>query len=295
MTDLPVLPDSAAVPARRSPLVRALRPRLRKYLRVFELGIQNHLAYRFNFLARILFSLIPLTALLMLWRTIYAGQPEETRIGGYTLAEMLAYYLVAAWVNALTAVTEDDWQIAADIRDGNINHLLAKPMDYLGYRLCLFASGRLIYAGVALLPLLTFVWLAAVPVHVPRDPTVWLCFCVSLVMTALLQFLISFALAMLAFWVLEVSTFIFIVYAFEYIASGHLFPLDILPEGLRRILPYTPFPYELYFPVSIWLGKTTGSALWQGLSLQLFWVVAAWALARWAWHRGLRRYGAVGG
>jgi len=274
---------------------RAATAALRKYRQVLALGIQNHLAYRFNFLARVLFSLIPLTALLMLWRTIYAGQPAGDTVSGYTLPQMLAYYLVAAWVNALTAVTEDDWQIAADIRDGNINHLLAKPLDYLGYRLCLFFSGRIIYAGVALLPLILYVWLAGVPVHVPANPATWICFLVSLVLTALLQFFISFALAMLAFWVLEVSTFIFIVYAFEYIASGHLFPLDILPEPLRRLLPWTPFPYELYFPVSIYLEKTTGPDLWQGLALQTGWVVAAWALARWAWHRGLRRYGAVGG
>jgi len=37
-------------------------------------------------------------------------------------------------------------------------------------------------------------------------------------------------MALLAFWVLDVSTFIFILYAFEYIAGGHLFPLDVLPR-----------------------------------------------------------------
>jgi len=268
---------------------------LRKYLQVLALGLQGHLAYRFNFLARVLFSLIPLTALLMLWRTIYAGKPPGSHVGGYSLEEMLTYYLVAALVNALTAVTEDDWQIAADIRDGNINHLLVKPLDYLGYRLCLFASGRIVYMAVALLPLVLFVWTVGVPLYRPTDPGTWLCFLVSVVLTALLQFFISFALAMLAFWVLEVSTFIFIVYAFEYIASGHLFPLDLLPVPLQQVLQYTPFPYELYFPVSIYLGKPTGAELMQGLAIQTFWTLTAWWLARWAWSRGLRRYGAVGG
>ncbi|MCS7089286.1 MAG: ABC-2 family transporter protein [Verrucomicrobiota bacterium] len=275
------------------------RPRcgaeVRKYLQVLGLGFQSHLAYRFNFLARVLFSLIPLTALLMLWETIYAGQTAEMLVGGYTRSEMLAYYLVAAWVHALTAVTEDDWQIAADIRDGNINHLLAKPVNYLAYRLCLFASGRVVYAGVAALPLAGFVWISGLTVYVPTDLAVWMWFALSLALTALLQFFISFALAMLAFWVLEVSTFIFIVYAFEYIASGHLFPLDLLPESLRWLLPFTPFPYELYFPVSIYLGKTTGSALVRGLVLQCAWVGISWWMAWWAWRRGLRRYGAVGG
>lgn len=268
---------------------------MKKYWHVVNIGIQNNLAYRFNFLARTLFGLIPLTAMLMLWRTIYAGKAADAQVGSYTLAEMISYYLAVTVVAALTTVSEDDWQIAADIRDGNINHFLAKPMDYLGYRLCLFFAGRAIYVAVAALPLAGFIFLLRDYLRWPTDAATLAWFAASVLLTALLQFFISYALAMLAFWVLEVSTFIFIVYAFEYIASGHLFPLDILPAGLQRLLAFTPFPYELYFPVGIFLGKVRGSALIQGLALQMFWVLAAWGLARWAWRRGIRHYAAVGG
>jgi len=268
---------------------------MRKYWHVVNIGIQNSLAYRFNFLARTLFGLIPLTAMLMLWRTIYAGKPPGESVGTYSLADMISYYLVVTVVAALTTVSEDDWQIAADIRDGNINHFLAKPMDYLGYRLCLFCSGRLIYITVAALPLAGFFWLMREHIRLPADLATLGWFLLSVLLTALLQFFTSYALALLAFWVLEVSTFIFIVYAFEYIASGHLFPLDILPAGLQRVLVFTPFPYELYFPVSIYLGKVTGAQLVQGMAIQAFWVVVAYGLARFTWQRGIRHYAAAGG
>jgi len=100
---------------------------------------------------------------------------------------------------------------------------------------------------------------------------------------------------MLAFWVLEVSTFIFILYAFEYLASGHLFPLDILPPNLEQALYFTPFPYQLYFPVSIYMGKTAGADLLRGLLIQALWVIAAYGIARFAWRRGIKKYSAVGG
>jgi ABC-2 type transport system permease protein len=102
-------------------------------------------------------------------------------------------------------------------------------------------------------------------------------------------------MAMLAFWVLEVSTFIFILYAFEYIASGHLFPLDILPPGIERVLGFTPFPYQLFFPISIYMGKTTGPDLARGLVVQFAWVAGTYLLARFAWKRGIRKYAAAGG
>ena len=63
-------------------------------------------------------------------------------MAGYSLAGMISYYLLVTIVDTLTAVNEDDWQIAADIKDGNISQFLLKPINYLAYRLCLFFPGR---------------------------------------------------------------------------------------------------------------------------------------------------------
>src|SRR5580765_650598 len=244
---------------------------MRKYWHVLNVGIQNNLTYRFNFLARTVFGLVPLIAMLYIWRTIYQGKKPGDMVGDYTLAQMISYYLVATIVDALTAVNEDDWQIAADIKDGNISQFLLKPIDYLWYRFCLFISGRMTYLAVAAVPLALFILCLRNYFVLPPDWATFGLFLVSTFLTALLQFFTSYAMAMLAFWVLEVSTFIFILFAFEYIASGHLFPLSILPPMLERVLFFTPFPYQLYFPVSIYMGKTTGNELARGLIVQLVW------------------------
>jgi ABC-2 type transport system permease protein len=266
---------------------------MKKYWHVIGIGIQNNLTYRFNYLTRTLFGFIPLFAMLSLWRTIYAGKGGT--ISGYTLGEMISYYLLVAVVDVLTAVNEDDWQIAADIREGNISQFLLKPMDYLWYRLCLFLSGRITFLVVAILPLAIFIACFGRYFILPAGGTAFVAFLISLVLTALLQFFISYAMALLAFWVLEVSTFIFILFAFEYLASGHMFPLDILPSALKHVLFFTPFPYQMYFPVSIYMGKITGGDLWQGMFVQAGWVLVAYGFARFMWRRGVRHYGAFGG
>lgn len=268
---------------------------MRKYWHVLNVGIQTNLTYRFNYLARTLFGFIPLVAILYVWQTIYSGKSPGSMVGTYTLAQMISYYLLAAVVDALSAVNEDDWQIASDIKDGNISQFLLKPIDYLTYRLCLFVSGRVSYLAVAAIPLVLFVLCLHQYFVWPADASTAVFFLVSVAMTALLQFFMSYTMAMLAFWVLEVSTFIFILFAFEYIASGHMFPLDILPSSLQRVLQFTPFPYQLYFPVSIYMGKLTGQVMFQGLAVQAAWVLVMYGLARVAWARGLRRYSAVGG
>lgn len=266
-----------------------------KYSHVINLGIQSTLVYRVNFVVRALFGLVPLLALILLWRAIYEGRGDAGDVGGYSRASVITYYLIVNVVLALTSVTEDDWQIAADIRDGRISQFLLKPIDYLTYRLCLFAAGRLVYTAAALIPTALFLWTQRADLLGPASTPHLLAFLGSLLLTALLQFFVSYTMALLAFWVLEVATFIFILFAFEYVAGGHLFPLDMLPAPIQTALHFTPFPYMLYFPVSVYLGRVEGAALWQGLGLQALWVLAAYALARWVWRRGIRHYSAVGG
>ena len=268
---------------------------MKKYVQVLNVGIQNTLAYRLNFFFRAAFNLIPLAATIFLWRTIYQSKSPDSDVAGYELAQMISYYLVVSVVDALTAVNEDDWQIAAEIRDGQISQFLLKPINYFAYRIVLYSAGRLVYLVTCLVPLGAFILYHQDSFHIPSDPTVYLWFSVSVVLTGLLQFFTSFTMALLAFWILEIDTFIFILFAVEYVAGGHLFPLDILPPWIMEFLVYTPFPYLLYFPVSIFIERTSGDLLRQGLLIQCFWVVVAFLIAQLVWARGIKKYGAVGG
>jgi len=198
----------------------------------------------------------------------------------------------------MTAVNEDDWQIAADIREGNISQFLLKPVDYLWYRLCLFFSGRVTFVMTACLPLAVFIFCFRSYFVPPSGGMAMTAFVASLVLTALLQFFLSYSMALLAFWVLEISTFIFILFAFEYLASGHMFPLDMLKDtspALLHALSFTPFPSMLYVPISIYMGKVSGNGVALGLLTQVFWVLMMYALARFMWRRGIKKYAAFGG
>ncbi|MGO8764146.1 MAG: ABC transporter permease [Limisphaerales bacterium] len=266
---------------------------MKKYWQVIGIGIQNNLTYRFNYLTRTLFSFIPLFAMLSLWQKIYAG--GSSTHGGWTKGEMIFYYLMVAVMDVFTAVNEDDWQIAADIREGAISQFLLKPIDYLWYRMCLFFSGRVAFVMMAAAPLALFIFCFRGYVLPPAGGMGLVVFPISVFLTALLQFFISYGMAMLAFWLLEISTFIFILFAFEYIASGHLFPLNLFPPPVFHLLLFTPFPYQMYFPVGVYMGKITGAAMWSGLLAQLLWVLLAYSFARFMWRRGVKRYSAFGG
>lgn len=263
------------------------------YATVFSIGIQNAFVYRWNFLFRALFGLIPLVATIWIWRAVFDASGSE--VGGYSFAEMVFYFIAVTLVESLVSPTDDEWQIAADIRDGRISAFLLRPINYLAYRASLFASSRAVYLVMTAPPVIALAWFMSGEMRVPEAATTWAAFGVSLVMAAAIQFLIAYVLATLAFWVLEISTLVFILYSFEYFLSGRIFPIDVMPTGVAAVLKLTPFPYELYFPVAVWMGRVSGGELWAGLVVQAGWMIALFALSRWLWRQGVRRYGAYGG
>ena len=154
---------------------------------------------------------------------------------------MIFYFVLTILVDNLVTPTEDEWQIATDIREGQINSFLTKPLNYLGYRISLFLSYRLLYMVVmTIIPLAIVMFYFRSYITVPAHAITWLFTAVSLAMAGLIQFFIAYSLAMLAFWILEISTVVFILYSFEYFLSGHIFPLDIMPARVQTLLNWLP-------------------------------------------------------
>ncbi len=274
-----------------------MTPALKTYVKVFDIALQNTFVYRWNFLLRALFSLVPLAGTVCIWGTIFHERTGTNagNIGPYDYSSMVFYFMLIVVAESLITPTEDEWQIAADIRDGQLNSYLTKPIDYLLYRLSLFTGYRLLYTVVTLPFILLIFWALREHIRLPEHALTWLLSVISLGLAALLQFLIAYSLAMFAFWILEISTIVFILYSFEYFLSGQLFPLDIMPVWFQRFLDFLPFKYELYFPVAVFLEKMNAPTLWRGFALQILWVLILHTIARTLWKRGTKRYTAVGG
>ncbi len=266
---------------------------MKLYSQVFRIGLQNTFVYRWNFLLRAGFSIIPLFGLIYFWETVY-GSPDRM-INGYTYENMISYFLLALVVESLVTPSDDEWQIASEIRDGHLNMILLRPVNHLLYRLSLFGANRLTYVFVTLPPVFLVLFCFRQYLSFPSESWIWGATGLSILLAALLQFLIAYTLAMCAFWILEISTLVFIFFSCEYFFSGHLFPLELLPPTALEIIKWTPFPYELWFPISVFEGRIRGMELFRGLMIQGGWVIGIALLSQFLWRRGLRKYTASGG
>ncbi len=264
-----------------------------KYRQVFLVGLQDTFVYRWNFLLRSLFGIVPLVGTVFIWEAIFKAR--STGIRGYDYREMIFYFLLAMLVENLVSPTEDEWRIAAEIRDGQISSLILKPLNHLAYRTSLFASYRSLYSLVTLPLVALLFFIFRDYLHLPHSLATWPLFLLSVAMAACLQFFIAYSLAMLAFWLLEISTVVFIFFSFEYFLSGQVFPLDLLPPWLRLFSLWSPFAYEIFFPIQIYLERVSGADLARGLAIQAGWTLVAFGLASSLWSAGVKRYQAVGG
>ena len=267
--------------------------RIAKYITVFNLGLQNTFVYRWNYFLRALFGLIPLAGTVFLWRAIFRERGGS--LHGYDYGSMIHYYLLTILVSNLVTPTEDDWQIAADIREGQINSFLTKPVNYLGYRFSIFLSGRLVFTAVTIVPIAVIFFYFRSYLALPSNTSTYFFATISLLMAACIQFFISYTLALMAFWILEISTIVFIVYSFEYFLGGQMFPVDIMSAQIQAVMKWLPFYYELFCPIGIFMERIRGAELVQTLSIQAGWLLLTWAGATVMWKRGLGHYQAVGG
>ena len=164
----------AAQLARRNVCRELRRPLMHvsKYFKIFDIGLQNTVTYRWNFLLRSLFDVVPLLGTVYLWRALFASRGSA--IGGYEFNSMVYYFLLTILASNLITPTDDEWQIASDIREGQLNALLVKPINYLAYRISLFLGYRAIYSVVTL-PLVVVLFACFHSfVTVPHHALTWL-------------------------------------------------------------------------------------------------------------------------
>ncbi len=267
---------------------------LRKYNRIFMAGIQTHLIYRINYFILSFAQLCPIVTVLMVWFAIFDSS-SQTAIKGYTMPRIVTYYLVSTLVGKVMSLWFLDYEIASDIRNGQINRFLLRPVDYLWYQWSMVLSQKAIILMSLGIPLGILYYALRHLYLPPADVSMLWIITLSSLIGLFLNFIITYCAGLIAFWLLEVSSLFFIYYILMFFLSGGMFPLDLIPQPYYGMMKWLPFQYMGFFQTKLYLGDLTWAQAWNGLFIQLLWVGILYCLARWIWFRGCHRYNAFGG
>jgi ABC-2 type transport system permease protein len=272
-----------------------IRRTVRKYVNIFRVSLIERTAYRGDFLLGTILRFFPVITTILLWQAVFKGADRDD-IAGFSEQRMIAYLLLIHISRMFSSMPGLSGAIARDIREGTLKKYLLQPLDMIGYLLSYRAAHKVAYITTSAAPYAgLFVLCSGYFVGLWPDALTLLAYLASLLLAFLIGFFFEAAMGMAGFWILEVTSLLWVVNTVNYFISGQMFPLDLLGPTWGAILKWLPFQYLAYFPAVVFLREVQGRDLVEGLLMESAWAVVLIVLARLLFARGLRRYSAFGG
>ncbi len=281
-----------------------LPTRVKTWWTILRICLEERLVYRGDFALGTLMRFLPIVTQIFLWYAIFEAV-KDTRglqeIRGYSYTNFVAYYLLTMVSRAFSSMPGLASGIAKQIRDGEIKKFLIQPVDMLGFMLLGRIAHKMAYYSVAIGPFaLVFFLCRGMFRDLPENAATQsvgtlMAFLASLGMGFVLGYFLEATIGLIGFWWLEVSSILFLYMLFSFFLSGHMFPLDILPEPWLTLVELLPLKYLAYFPAAVFLGKVPGPDLIRGLCVEFIWILFFIGLSRLLYYRGVKRYSGFGG
>lgn len=247
-------------------------------------------AYRFNFFMEFILVLLRMYGIYWVWRVLYTQRPGAF---GVDLDQMVTYG-VMGMVLELFIWSRPQWYMANQVKSGAIDTDLMKPMDFHLYMLARSVGEVLIGIAVLALPALLVAYLF-LDVQFPPDLWTGLMFAASLVLGFLLLFHLNFLLGSLSVVALDIRHISWAYFSMVRFLGGQIVPLWLFPSFLRVLAEVLPVKGTYYIPISIYIGRLTGSEAIRAIEFQLVWLAALVLLSRMLWGWAYRRLVVQGG
>ncbi|MBI4100514.1 ABC-2 family transporter protein [Candidatus Microgenomates bacterium] len=264
---------------------------MKKYWQVFKNTWDEYFTYRLNFIMWRVRTVLQLLAIYFLWWSIFQNQKGE--IFGYSQSLLLTYILGTAILRAIV-FSSRTISVGDEINQGNLTNFLLKPISYLKYWFTRDLADKSMNISFAIFELTLIIILLRPPLFLQTDIINLLFFIASVILAIVLYFYINFLLGLVAFWSPEVWAPRFIFFILVEFFAGGLFPLDILPEFLYRIVKFLPLSYLEFFPLKIYLGQLNNFQVIQSLFISFIWILIFSQIVNRVWEKGLRVYSAEG-
>jgi len=267
---------------------------------ILRIALSERLAYRGDFVLGTLMRFLPIITQIFLWWAIFQSinpeDPNAGRLSGYSFQDMVAYYLLTMVGRAFSSMPGLSSSIAVKIRDGGIKKFLVQPVDLITFLFWSRVAHKIAYYTISTLPFaLVFFLCRNYFTQGWPDPWTTAAFIASLFLSFTLGFYLEACIGLVGFWMLEVSSLLFVYMLFQFFLSGHMFPLDILPEPFLSIVSFLPIKYLAYFPAAVFLGKVQGAQLAIDMGMLLAWTIFFFVMSQVIYRRGLKHYSGYGG
>ncbi len=266
---------------------------MKKLWSIFKISFEQEFAYRLNFILWRVRNVFQVLLTYFLWSTVFAS--PNTQIFGYDRAKIITYVFGIIIVRALV-LSARAMDVSRDVGSGDLSNYLVKPVSFFKYWFTRDISSKALNIMFAAFEFSILFIIFKPDFFFQTSIVALIAFAVSIVLAILIYFFLLFIISSVPFWAPELgwgSHFLVTMVLVEAF-SGALFPINILPPVLQSIIMATPFPYLIYFPVQVYLGNITGTALIGSMMVAASWAGVLWFVMNFVWKKGLTVYQSIG-
>jgi ABC-2 type transport system permease protein len=249
----------------------------------FRVGAMNELQYRANFFVQLFQSALALVTGLIVLNLVFN---YTASLGGWSQPELLAVMGVHFLVGGLirTLIQPNMERIMADVERGTLDYALTKPVDA---QLLVSLREVRIWQVVDVIVGIVVLVVALERMGGVVGPEAALGFVVALLFGALTIYSFWLLITTSAFWFIRVGE---VTELFGSFYQAGRWPVGLYPDWLRVGLTFlVPLAFAVTVPAEALTDRLTLTTL---LLAAVLAAGVAW-LARFAWKRGLRRYGSA--
>lgn len=263
---------------------------MKKYFLVAKNTWAETVIYRLNFVMWRIRTVVWLLTTFFLWDAIYA---YNTNVFDYTQSQMLTYVLGTSLISSIVFSTRTG-DIGGQIISGDLTNYLLRPVNLFLAWFFREIGDKVINTFFVIPELLLIIFLLHPPLFIQTDFSLLLFTVFSIIIGVVSFFYINLLLGSIGFWSPEVWAPRFIFFIILGFFSGGMFPMDILPKPIFDIFQLLPFPYFMYFPLKIYLGQLSSTAITSGFFTSLVWLGILYLLTKIIWQKGMNTYTAQG-
>lgn len=261
----------------------------RKTSALMSIWLGNASAYRVETIIWMFSGIIPLIML-----AVWIGKAEASggTVNDFSPADFSSYFLTT-WLSSQMIVAWVSWELDYQIRQGILSPKLLRPIDVFWDHMASHLAERVIRLPIVI-PVVIIGSLLVPGTKILVDWEHTLVYAVSISLGWLIRFQISYIIGICTFWFDRATALDDLYFVLAAFLAGSFAPIAFLPAPILSIINWLPFPYTLYYPVSILNASLNWPEIGEVLLVQVAWVLGLWFFRTWLWQQGLKRYGAVG-
>ncbi len=238
-----------------------------KYFEATKINFKTQMAYRFDILLSMLFTVSKILLAFVLWGALFQ---ENSTIAGFTFNSMISYYILNSFISQLDQSSGMGWQISAEIKNGSFSKYIIRPMGIFKYFTAQTAGISAFLLSFNLLAAVIWVFIFGIDFTIAFNGYTLIAAVVLILLGLLFMVQLNYFIGILAFKFLDTGAFIMIKENLVQFVTGSLIPLALLPEGIINAMRLLPFYYNSYLPSMLLLGRNEQEII-PGLAVIVFW------------------------